>query len=266
MSHEHVWARQVMLFEDSGLVTKLYEARRIGSLVDVGDAPFGLHDALSLQLQVADAFRDAGDSVGGWKVGMTSGVSRDWMGKDFRPFGFVRQSRIFDDGATIRHGDFLNCSIEPELCLILGGPLRGPAINATSARAAVSAIAPAFELGEVRVPGGRNADHGALVADGLGQWGVVVGPLSPPKDVSGITAKLYREDELVSTSTAGKTFEIDDAFLSLARLCVLLDKHGRGLESGQVVITGSYSHATVEEPGTWRSSFSGLGTVSITLA
>jgi len=42
------------------------------------------------------------------------------MGKDFRPFGYVLQSRIFSSGASAPLAKMLNCHIEPELCLIVG--------------------------------------------------------------------------------------------------------------------------------------------------
>ena len=47
------------------------------------------------------------------------------------------------------------------------------------------------------------------------------------------------------------------------RLCRLLHAYGRGLEPGQPVITGSFCHHAITQPGSYRASFSGIGEVSV---
>jgi 2-keto-4-pentenoate hydratase len=76
--------------------------------------------------------------------------------------------------------------------------------------------------------------------------------------------EFYRDDQLVETNTPGAT--MDDPYLSLARLCRLLHKYGRGLEPGQPVITGSFCHHPVPQPGSYRAVFSDIGEVSVKFA
>ena len=182
------------------------------------------------------------------------------MGKDFRPFGYVLQSRIFRSGATVPIAKILNCAIEPELCLIVGSPLHGDTVDAAQAKAAVRAVAPAFELNQRRVsPEGGQA---LMLADGLAQWGIVVGPEAPVRDnLIETTVEFYRDGQLVETQTPGAT--MDDPYLSLSRACRLLHKYGLGLEPGQPVITGAFCHHAVRQPGTYRSVFSGIGEISV---
>lgn len=121
-------------------------------------------------------------------------------------------------------------------------------------------MVPVFELNESRLPPG--AGHPAILADGLSNWGIVVGEEAPVRsNLTGTTVELWHDGELVSTRTPGDS--MDDPFLSLSRLCALLHQYGRGLEPGQRVITGSFCNETVKGPGSWRAVFSGLGEVAV---
>lgn len=243
------------------LVDNLYHARRSGTRpARIDPTPADLDEALAVQLRVLQRFETAGERLGGWKVGLTSGKARDRMGKDVRPFGYVLQSRVFPSDATLPVSSIMNCHIEPELCLIVGSALRGQDVDHEQAKAAVRAVAPAFEINEVRV----QPDQGPLplVADGLAQWGIVVGPEAPVQDgLVDTTVTFSHNDQEVETKTPGTT--MDDPYLSLSRLCHRLHTFGLGLEPGQPVITGSFCHHAVTQPGSYSADFSGVGTVSV---
>lgn len=248
------------MVDNDMLVQSLYEGRRDGTEpVGVKEADITLPDALKAQLAVLDRLQAGGEVLGGWKVGLTSGRSRDLMGKDFRPFGYLLQSRIAQSGVSHDLGGIFRCRIEPELCLIVGKPLRGQ-ITAQEARAAVRAVAPAFEINELRTH--PSWPRPLMLADGLAQWGVVLGPEAPVRDqLSETTVRFYCEDELIEEVTPGES--MDDPYLSLARLVGLLDEYGYGLEAGQPVITGSFSSTAVTKPAVYRASFSDIGEVSV---
>lgn len=251
--------------DEASLVETLYEARRTPAMLELPPGGFDFETALRLQLAVADRFAAAGEPVGGWKVGMTSGAARDMLGDGFRPHGYVLSSRIFASGDEIPLARFLNCGLEPEICLVLGSPLRGPA-TAEQARAAVRAVVPAFELNELRVAAGPDADHAALVADGVANWGIVLGPEAPLEALAGeVAATLFCDGEQVAQATT-RTLPFDDPFLSLARLATSLAASGRVVEAGQPVLTGSFAFARVERPSLWRADFGPLGEVSVRFA
>jgi 2-keto-4-pentenoate hydratase len=249
------------MVDHAAVVDALYVARKNGAQPSgLDQVQFGLEEALELQLRVLSRFEAEGERLGGWKVGLTSGNARDRMGKDFRPFGYVLQHRIFRSGATVPVAKIMNCAVEPELCLIIGSPLRGDAVDVAQAKAAVRAVAPAFELNQRRV--GPDAGQALLLADGLAQWGIVVGPEAPVRDnLIETTVEFHCDEHLVETQTPGAT--MDDPYLSLSRLCRLLHKYGFGLEPGQPVITGAFCHHAVRRPGAYRAVFSGLGEVAV---
>jgi len=78
------------------------------------------------------------------------------------------------------------------------------------------------------------------------------------------TVDFSRDGEIVETKTPGET--MDDPYLSLSRLCRLLHKYGLGLEPGQPVITGSFCHHAITQPGSYRATFSNIGEVAVTLS
>ncbi|HXG22552.1 MAG TPA: hypothetical protein VNN62_26205 [Methylomirabilota bacterium] len=244
------------------VIDTLYSARKHGSpLPELSQVQWGLAEALAAQLRVLGRFEADGERLGGWKVGLTSGRARDRMGSGFRPFGYILQSRILSSGATVSVAKITHCHLEPELCLILGAPLRGDTVEAADAKAAVRAVAPAFEINEMRVQ--PEAGPALLVADGLAQWGIVVGPEAPVRDgLINTTVEFYRDGQLLESKMPGAT--MDDPYLSLARLCRILHKYGLGLEPGQPVITGSFCHYAVTQPGAYRAAFSDIGAVAVT--
>lgn len=243
------------------ILENLYAMRRYHRKpADLSRVGLSLEDGLKIQLAVLRRFEESGELLGGWKVGLTSGSNRDRMGKDFRPFGYVLKSRVVRSGVEISRANILNCQIEPEICLVMGKPLHGGTVSIAEAKAAVRGVAPAFEINEIRVP--RDWNEGLRLGDGLSQWGIVLGPESAVRDeLNQTTLELFREGERILTSTPGAT--MDDPYLSLARLCQLLHKHGLGLQAGQPVITGAFCHEPVARPGRYRALFTNVGEVSV---
>jgi 2-keto-4-pentenoate hydratase len=243
----------------------LYDARAHGyGVIDAG-LDIARPAALDLQLGVLDRFVDDGDALGGWKVSFTSGRSRDRMGPGFRPFGYILRSRVFASSATVELTGSYGFSLEPELCLVLGQPLSGP-VDRDTARAAVAGVAPAFEINQARLP--ADASDAARLADGTGNWGIVVGAAAPAPVASDTLAdtvvRLYLDDADAGGSPAVP--DMDDPFASLAALSALLAEHGRALRAGDHVITGSFTRAAVTGPGRWRATFDGVGEVAVDIA
>ena len=202
--------------------------------------------------------------VAGWKVGMTSGRSRDSMGEGFRPFGYILSERVFPSGAELPLARFDRVGVENELCFRIGAALRGDAARDDVA-AAVATVAPAFEINEQRLPAGATITE--RLADDLNQWGVVVGDERRLDwlnfDFQGLRVELSRNGEVVETVAAAG--HIDDHLASIAALARQLDRFGRTLAAGAKVITGAYTRQSVAGESRWRGDFgSAIGAVAVT--
>lgn len=220
-------------------------------------------DGLRWQVATLRESLARGTKLAGWKVGLTSRGSRDSMGQGVRPFGYIVTDAVIGSGARVAARDLAGCRLEPELCLVMGTPLSGPAVTPQDARAAVRAVAPAFEIVTPPLPG--SPSRAAKAAARMNQWGIVSGADVPvPPDITTAGVRLLH-DGTVLGSAAMSSDVIDDPFLSLARLCAALAAFGLGVEAGQRVITGSLLAAVPAAPGRWEADFGGLGTVALTV-
>jgi 2-keto-4-pentenoate hydratase len=260
VTRDHELAAEVMFA--AARSGRLYPA---GLPVFDGLRPDDVDAGLGVQLEVLGRWEGEGEALGGWKIGLTSRDGRDSMGAGFRPFGYVLASRILRTGATIAAAEAGNYLLEPEIGLTLGAPIGGD-VTVEQARAAVQSVHASFEIIQRRVPASARRPVIRL-SDGLGQWGVVMGPGHPvPTSLADLTVELFHDGVLVGSGGAGPGV-IDDPFMSLVRVCRQLDRYGRRLEAGQRVITGSLlDPVPLDSTGTWEARFGSLGTVSLNIA
>jgi 2-keto-4-pentenoate hydratase len=222
----------------------------------------------ALQLRLLDRWLNEGETLGGWKIGMTSGESRDALGQGIRPFGFVLSSRLMPSGASIPRDNLYRGGVENELCFFMQEPL-GAGASAATAHAAVQGAAPGFEINQKRLPPGCNA--GVRIADNLSNWGIVAGDaVAAPRNLDELAVSLYRtpaaqrEEQLVGCVESPG--HIDDHYESLAVLARRLHDFGHQLQPGQWVITGAYEKHPFEV-GDFRGDFSsGIGEVRVSLS
>jgi len=253
------------MHNDHAMLLERFWRASTGAPFDVTalNGKLSIDDAEAIQLDVLDRWCTRGESLGGWKVGLTSGASRDAFGKGIRPFGFVLDNRIIPSDDELNIAAIQRCGIENELCFVMDRDLRGRSVTAEMARAAVGGVAPAFEVNETRLSG--ESDGPCRVADNLSQWGIVVGaetrPLPRDFDWDSLVIALSRDG--VEVERVAARGHIDDHFESLATLARELSKFERGLKAGQRVITGSFTRQPVREPARWEADFGALGRVAI---
>lgn len=240
----------------------LFTARQMGRQIAVDTIEeLSTDEALGLQLDVLERFTAAGQSLGGWKAGLTSGAGRDALGAGFRPFGYILESRILANRAHIPLA-IPGLTIEPEICLTIGEELGGANPDIATVRGAVCAVAPALEVNERRF--NADAGMGLILADGLSNWGIVVGPEIPAgNDLTDFAVEFGDESETFFSARAGAM--MDNPYLAISRLCAALDAFGLNLLPGQRVITGAFGQHRVAGPGTFRANFQHLGEVCVTV-
>jgi 2-keto-4-pentenoate hydratase len=222
----------------------------------------------ALQFQLLERWLNEGEELGGWKIGMTSGESRDALGFGVRPSGFVLKSRIFRSGAQIPRASLYKGGVENELCFTVGSAL-GDGATADAAQAAIAGMAAGFEINQKRLP--PNSPAGLRIADNLSNWGIVYGE---PVTQNQLSDDLSHLNVTLSELTNGQTRTIeqvaseghmDPHYQSLAILAQRLADFGHTLQPGQYVITGAYGK-TPFEVGRFAGDFSlGIGRAELEL-
>ena len=250
---------------NAALVELIWSGAVSGRYAPPAGADIGLDAGQQLQVAVMRRWEARGEVAGGWKLGMTSGRSRDRFGPGFRPFGYILASRILNTGDTLSIARVGRGGIENELCFTLGEPL-GADATPEMARAAVTSVAPAFEINQLRIDG--DASPGLSIADDLSNFGLVVGHAVPVPDdaerlFESMTVTLTRDGDAADTvSAAGHA---DDHFSSIATLSRGLAAHGLALAPGHRVITGAFTRGALQA-GTWAGDFgASLGRVELEL-
>jgi 2-keto-4-pentenoate hydratase len=243
------------------IVAGLFDAAREGGPVEI-DAELSVDDGQRLQLEVLGRWQDLGEQCTGYKVGLTSGVSRNAFGEGVRPFGFILASRVMASADQLYLPKGWRFGLENELVFRVDQLIEEPAqADARQIRECMTSVAPAFEINHHRLKG--QAGPGIRVADNLSQWGIVAGVFIPVHqvDFDAIEVALARNGQVVETVAAAG--HIDDHFVSLATLARRLAAFDRTLNVGDVVITGAFTRQEISDDALWRADIRGVGEVSI---
>lgn len=254
---------------DTDLAQRLIASRANGDFAPawlVG--AIDLHQALDLQLAVLDDLVERGATVGGWKVGLTSESSRQKLGADERPFGFVLADRVLASRESVAAAAIRDLSIEAEMCFTMGADIADPDIGPDRILDFVAEVSAGLELNEAR-PGSARPDFPVLVTDCLTNWGIVNGTgIAPGPDhaltattLSATTVRMFRNGTQVFEGVSSD--HLDDHAVSLCRLVEQLARHGRGLLAGQRVITGAFARFAARPGERWACDFDGIGRVEV---
>ena len=197
-------------------------------------------DAYRVQLGILDRLVSAGERQAGWKVGLTARAMQEQWGIYEPVFGFLLESGHRSSGATFAWEALIQPGFENELCLTVGTPLRGPGVTPGQARAAIRAVAPAFEIVERR--GDFAADLNLALADNSQQKAFVTGPpaspVAPGTNLAETAVEIVVNGATVER-TRGSAERTGDQVATLAWLANKLAEFGRGIEAGQRIMSGS---------------------------
>lgn len=221
-------------------------------------ADLGFEDGLAVQCEMQQRAVQSGAVHAGWKVGLTSDRARTTVGIDDRPFGHV--NRVLESPADLPSAEISKVSIEPEMCFVIGERIAGDDVDPASVPARISQVCAGYEVNEARVAVGGNL--AMLVADNLTNWAIVRGsgveaPPAEELDRCVVTVSCDGEERFSCTAVD----EVDNPYLSIARLAATLHRFGLALEPGQCVITGAYARFRVEPGQRWVTSYSQIGDV-----
>jgi 2-keto-4-pentenoate hydratase len=208
--------------------------------------------------------------IAGWKIALTSKAMQQMTGVDQPAAGAIFSKVVHPSPARVDVGDYHHLGVEFEVAVRLADDL--PAGGAPWTRASVAgrveACMPALELVEDGNADYKTLDAFTLVAQNAWNGGVVVG--------SPVTA--WRGVDLESTVTRcwingepggqGRTGDaLGHPFEAVAWLANLLNRRGRMIRRGMIVMTGSSITTKFPAPSDRvRFAIDGLGEVTLEAA
>ncbi|VXC42491.1 ParA [Pseudomonas sp. 8Z] len=217
----------------AALVRARQEGIRLASL-PASSMPTSLAQGFAVQQRVGSL---AGETVGGWKCALPP--ADKWIVAPIYSRSIVQGER-YQLPAGTEHA-----RIEPELACVLSHdlPARAEAYTAEQIIAAIGHVHIALEVIDCRYGDPKALPFEQLLADGLFNHGLVLGPrINLPRD-AGMPSQLH----IRLSDVKAELFNIQGhhpdggPLPPIVWLANFLSTNGIGLQAGQVVITGSYA-------------------------
>lgn len=219
-----------------------------------------IDDAYRIQLRMIQRRLDAGETVVGKKIGVTSKVVMDMLGVNQPDFGQLLSGMVVQDGEPIRVDSMIAPKAEAEVAFVLKHDLQGPGVTAADVLRATAFVMPCFEIVDSRIRDWKiriqdtvadNASCGVLVLGGTRR-----DPRELDLALAGMV--LEKNGEVVSTSTGAAVQ--GSPVNAVAWLANTLGRLGIPLKAGEVILSGSQSPLVPVKAGdSLHCSVGGLG-------
>ena len=246
---------------------ELYDALVSGKPVDPltsREKDITLQDAYAIQLRMIARRVQAGETVIGKKIGLTSKPVQDMLGVNQPDFGQLTSGMVFNEGEAIDTSKLIAPRAEAEVAFMLKHDLQGPGITAADVLRATECVMPCFEIVDSRIKDWKikiqdtvadNASCGVFTLGGV--------RLSPRKiDLSLAGMLLEKNGDVVSTSTGAAVQ--GSPVNAVAWLANTLGELGIAFRAGEVILSGSQSPLVPVKAGdSLVCTVGGLGTASV---
>jgi len=230
-----------------------------------------LDDAYRVQDALHRLLAEAGrGEIAGWKIALTSRAMQQMTGVEQPAAGAIFSKLVHASPARVDVAAYHHLGVEFEVAVRVGDdlPARGGPWTRASVADRVAACLPAFELVEDGDADYKTLDAFTLVAQNTWNGGVVLGAPSADwrsVDLERAVTRCWVNDE---PSGQGKTGDaMGHPCEAVAWLANLLNRRGRTLERGMIVMTGSSITTRFPSPGDRvRFVVEGLGEVRLEAA
>lgn len=223
-----------------------------------------LEDAYRVQERYIQRRIDAGESIVGKKIGVTSKAVQDFLGVNQPDFGQLTSLMVVEEGGNMDMDQLIQPKAEAELAFVLGRDLVGPGVTAVDVLNATEYVAPCIEVVDSRIEN-WNIKIVDTVADNASCGMYVVGEAkASPFDVDlNLAGMVVEIDGEVITTGAGAAVQHGPAN-AVAWLANTLGRLGLPFRKGEVILSGSQSILLPIVAGqTMTCRVGGLGSCSV---
>lgn len=252
---------------------ELFAAEMTGNQIGLLSQRFpqaGMDEAYAIQAELVGLRKAAGRRPVGWKIGLTSKAMQHALSIDVPDSGVLFDDMLFETGAVVPKGRFIQPRIEAEIAFVMKSDLSGPQVTIFDVLNATDHICPALEILDTRVQR-RDPETGAVrtivdtIADNAANAGIVLGgcPMRPEAvDMRWLGAIVSRNGQIEETGLGAGV--LSHPASGVAWLANRLAQYGGGITAGQVVLSGSFIRPIEARPGdTFTGDFGRFGAVSI---
>nr|WP_296064513.1 fumarylacetoacetate hydrolase family protein [uncultured Actinoplanes sp.] len=207
---------------------------------------------------------DAGETLAGAKLGLTSRVKQQVMKVDSPLYGWVTSGMLLPFGEPVELARFIHPRVEPEIAFRLARDVATPA-TVTGVLAATDAVFAAVDVLDSRYADFRFRLPD-VIADNASAGAFLIGPVAVPpaelEDLRLLGCVLRVNGEVVATAAGAATMGHPAA--SVAWLANRLAGRGQGLRAGMLVFSGGLTEPVPLTPGTSvTAEIESLGTIEV---
>ncbi|MDM0021498.1 2-oxopent-4-enoate hydratase [Variovorax saccharolyticus] len=255
-------ARKIQGYGDA-LYEALLSCKAIAPITE-REPDITIEDAYQIQLRMIQRRIDAGETVVGKKIGVTSKIVMDMLQVDQPDFGQLLSAMVFNEGEPVLVDSLIAPKAEAEVAFLLKRDLEGPGVTAADVLRATECVMPCFEIVDSRIKDWKiriqdtvadNASCGVLTLGGQRR---------SPRDLDLALAGMVLEKngEVISTSTGASVQ--GSPVNAVAWLANTLGRLGIGLKAGEIILSGSQSPLVPVKAGdSLHCSVGGLGGTSV---
>lgn len=229
-----------------------------------------MDDAYAVQNAIYRAKLAQGRSVIGWKIGLTSKAMQSALNIDIPDSGILFDDMVFEHGATVPAGRFIQPRIEAEIAFVMKSAIAGADVTRKDVLAATEYVAPSLEILDTRIVR-KEARTGAprtvfdTISDNAANAGIVLGPerhAMDSVDLRWIGAITSRNGEVEETGLGAGV--LNDPVKSVVWLARRMAGYGQSIEPGQVILSGSFIRPVECPPGSQiTADFGPFGSVAV---
>ncbi|MCK7615380.1 2-oxo-hept-4-ene-1,7-dioate hydratase [Roseibium sediminicola] len=229
--------------------------------------------AYAIQKAFAKAKLAEGRKVIGWKIGLTSKAMQDALKIDIPDSGVLFDDMLFQNGATVPAGRFIQPRIEAEIAFVMKAPLAGDDVTRDQVLAATDYVCPSLEILDTRIQRadpetGQSRKVFDTIADNAANAGLVLGAEKHDPgstDLRWTGAIVMRNGSVEETGLGAGV--LNDPVESVVWLARRMAGYGQTIEAGQVILSGSFIRPVECPSGSeFHADFGPFGSVSCSFA
>lgn len=233
----------------------------------------GMDDAYAVQNAIYRAKLEQGRSVVGWKIGLTSKAMQYALNIDIPDSGILFDDMVFDHGAKVSRGRFIQPRVEAEIAFVMKSSIGGADVTRGDVLAATDYVAPSIEILDTRIirmdgETGETRTVFDTISDNAANAGVVLGAerhAAEAFDLRWVGAITSRNGEVEETGLGAGV--LNDPVESVVWLARRMAQYGQSIEPGQIILSGSFIRPVECPSGTdIHADFGAFGSVDISFA
>lgn len=246
---------------------ELYEALSGGKTI----APFTsrypditIEDGYHIQQRMLARRIEAGESIVGKKIGVTSKAVQNMLNVHQPDFGYLLDGMIYNEGESVPMSTLIQPKAEGEIAFVLKKDLLGPGLSSADVLAATEGVMACFEIVDSRITDWKIKIQDT-VADNASCGVFVLGDrlVAPSEvDLSTCGMVLEKNGEIVVTGAGAAT--MGSPVNAVVWLANTLGRLGIPLKAGEVILSGALGAMVPVQAGdNLRVTIGGIGGCSV---